>query len=150
MEDSSPWAADRAAMRDRRQEVGVLMLNSASIAAELEQVHEHWTPRVVAQVNDQYVKVAKLLGELVWHDHANEDEMFLVVYGELRIELEGQDDVHLSPGEFFVVPMGVRHNPVADQEVGIVLIETVTTAHTGDVVVDGTVPIDAQLNPARS
>jgi mannose-6-phosphate isomerase-like protein (cupin superfamily) len=126
------------------------MLSTASIAAELDDVHEHWTPRVVGQVNDQYVKVAKLLGELVWHDHADEDELFLVVYGQLRIELEGQDDVHLSPGEFFVVPKGVRHNPVADQEVGIVLIETVTTAHTGDVVVDGTVPIDDQLSSPRS
>jgi mannose-6-phosphate isomerase-like protein (cupin superfamily) len=126
------------------------MLSTASIAAELDQVREHWTPRVVGQVNDQYVKVAKLLGELVWHDHADEDELFLVVYGQLRIELEGQDDVHLSPGEFFVVPKGVRHNPVADQEVGIVLIETVTTAHTGDVVVDGTVPIDDQLSSRRS
>jgi mannose-6-phosphate isomerase-like protein (cupin superfamily) len=126
------------------------MLSTASIAAELDHVHEHWTPRVVGQVNDQYVKVAKLLGELVWHDHADEDELFLVVYGQLRIELEGQDDVHLSPGEFFVVPKGVRHNPVADQEVGIVLIETVTTAHTGDVVVDGTVPIDDQLSSPRS
>jgi mannose-6-phosphate isomerase-like protein (cupin superfamily) len=126
------------------------MLSTASIAAELDQVREHWTPRVVGQVNDQYVKVAKLLGELVWHDHADEDELFLVVYGQLRIELQGQDDVHLSPGEFFVVPKGVRHNPVADQEVGIVLIETVTTAHTGDVVVDGTVPIDDQLSSRRS
>lgn len=126
------------------------MLSSASIAAELEQVRQHWTPRVVGQVNDQYVKVAKLLGELVWHDHANEDEMFLVVYGELRIEVEGQADVHLSPGEFFVVPKGVRHDPVAEHEVGIVLIETVTTAHTGDIVVDGTVPIDAQLGSSRS
>jgi mannose-6-phosphate isomerase-like protein (cupin superfamily) len=126
------------------------MLSTASIAAELDQVREHWTPRVVGQVNDQYVKVAKLLGELVWHDHADEDELFLVVYGQLRIELEGQDDVHLSPGEFFVVPKGVRHNPVADQEVGIVLIETVTTAHTGDVVVDGTVPIDDQLSSRQS
>jgi mannose-6-phosphate isomerase-like protein (cupin superfamily) len=126
------------------------MLSTASIAAELDQVREHWTPRVVGQVNDQYVKVAKLLGELVWHDHADEDELFLVVYGQLRIELEGQDDVHLSPGEFFVVPKGVRHNPVADQEVGIVLIEIVTTAHTGDVVVDGTVPIDDQLSSRRS
>jgi mannose-6-phosphate isomerase-like protein (cupin superfamily) len=120
------------------------MLSSSSFAAELEKVHQHWTPRVVGQVNDQYVKVAKLLGELVWHDHADEDELFLVVYGQLRIELEDQPDVHLSPGEFFVVPKGVRHNPVADDEVGIVLIETVTTAHTGEVVVDGTVPIEAQ------
>ncbi|QHC71916.1 cupin domain-containing protein [Rathayibacter sp. VKM Ac-2801] len=106
---------------------------------------KHWTPRVVGRVNDQYVKVAKLLGELVWHSHDEEDEMFLVVSGHLRIQLENRPDVHLAPGEFFVVPRGVRHNPVAEDEVEIVLIETVTTAHTGDVLVAGTVPIEAQL-----
>jgi mannose-6-phosphate isomerase-like protein (cupin superfamily) len=120
--------------------------DSISISSELAQVTAHWTPRVVGRVNDQYVKVAKLLGELVWHSHDEEDEMFLVVSGRLRIQLEDRPDVHLAPGEFFVVPRGVRHNPVAEEEVEIVLIETVTTAHTGDVVVAGTVPIDAQLS----
>ena len=115
-----------------------------NFAAELEQVTQHWTPRVVGQVNDQYIKVAKLLGELVWHDHAEEDEMFLVVYGNLVIQLEGQDDVVLGPGEAFVVPAGVQHNPVAAEEVGIVLIETVTTKHTGDEVTERTVPIERQ------
>ena len=115
------------------------------VAAALADVHEHWTPRVVGRVNDQYVKVAKLLGELVWHAHAAEDELFLVVFGDLRIQLEGADDVLLGPGQFFVVPKGVRHNPVAEQEVGIVLIETVTTAHTGSEQTDRTVPIDRQL-----
>ncbi|WP_230672643.1 cupin domain-containing protein [Rathayibacter sp. Leaf248] len=119
--------------------------NSTSIAGELAHVTRQWTPRVVGRVNDQYVKVAKLLGELVWHAHEDEDEMFLVVSGTLRIQLEDRPDVHLAPGEFFIVPKGVRHNPVADEEVEIVLIETVTTAHTGDVVVARTVPIDAQL-----
>jgi mannose-6-phosphate isomerase-like protein (cupin superfamily) len=120
-------------------------LSATDISAELDLVTAHWTPRVVGRVNDQYVKVAKLLGELVWHAHDNEDEMFLVVSGHLRIQLEGQDDVELDPGQFFVVPRGVRHNPVAAEEVHIVLIETVTTAHTGDVTVAGTVPIDRQV-----
>jgi len=124
--------------------------NSTSIAGELAHVTRQWTPRVVGRVNDQYVKVAKLLGELVWHAHEDEDEMFLVVSGTLRIQLEDRPDVHLAPGEFFVVPKGVRHNPVADEEVEIVLIETVTTAHTGDVVVARTVPIDAQLGRTPS
>jgi mannose-6-phosphate isomerase-like protein (cupin superfamily) len=118
---------------------------ATDIAAELTHVHAHWTPRVVGRVNDQYVKVAKLLGELVWHAHDNEDEMFLVVSGNLRIQVEAQDDVHLGPGQFYVVPRGVRHNPVAEEEVQIVLIETVTTAHTGDVHVEGTVPIAQQV-----
>ena len=116
-----------------------------NFAAELEQVTQHWTPRVIGQVNDQYIKVAKLLGELVWHDHANEDELFIVVYGTLVIQLEGRDDVVLSAGEAFVVPAGVQHNPVAAEEVGIVLIETVSTKHTGDVESDRTVSLERQL-----
>ena len=113
--------------------------------AELQQVEAHWTPRVVGQVNDQYVKVAKLLGELVWHAHDAEDEMFIVVSGRLRIQLPDDQEVVLTPGQFYVVPRGVLHNPVADEEVHIVLIETVTTAHTGDVIVEGTVPLERQL-----
>jgi len=124
-------------------------LSGIDIAAELRQVEAHWTPRVVGRVNDQYVKVAKLLGQLVWHDHANEDEMFLVVSGTLRIQLPDDEEVVLTPGQFFVVPRGVQHNPIADEEVGIVLIETVTTAHTGDVIVEGTVPVERQLGDFR-
>jgi mannose-6-phosphate isomerase-like protein (cupin superfamily) len=123
----------------------VTMMEKTTIATELANVTEHWTPRVISQVNDQYVKVAKLLGEFVWHAHENEDELFWVISGRLRIQLEGHDEVVLEPGQFFVVPRGVRHNPIADEEVEIVLIETVTTAHTGDVVVERTVPIERQL-----
>ncbi|WP_411698912.1 cupin domain-containing protein [Conyzicola sp.] len=121
------------------------LLEPTRIRSELDQVFDYWTPRVVGRVNDQYVKVAKLLGELVWHAHDNEDEMFIVVYGNLRIQLEGDREVTLAAGDFYVVPKGVQHNPVAAEEVGIVLIETVTTAHTGDVVVERTVPIERQL-----
>lgn len=124
-------------------------LHGIDIAAELRQVEAHWTPRVVGRVNDQYVKVAKLLGQFVWHDHANEDEMFLVVSGTLRIQLPDDEEVVLTPGQFFVVPRGVQHNPIADEEVEIVLIETVTTAHTGDVIVEGTVPVERQLGDFR-
>ena len=118
--------------------------------AELRKVHAHWTPRVVGQVNDQYVKVAKLLGELVWHAHDAEDEMFIVVSGRLRIQLPDDQEVVLTAGQFYVVPRGVQHNPVADEEVHIVLIETVTTAHTGDVIVEGTVPVERQLGNENS
>ena len=120
-------------------------LAGVNISAELAKVTAHWSPRVVAQVNDQYVKVAKLLGEFVWHAHDNEDEMFFVISGTLRIQLEGDQEVMLEPGQLFVVPKGVRHNPVAEEEVQIVLIETVTTAHTGDVQTDRTVSIEDQL-----
>jgi mannose-6-phosphate isomerase-like protein (cupin superfamily) len=124
-------------------------LSGIDVAAELREVHAHWTPRVVGRVNDQYVKVAKLLGELVWHAHEAEDEMFLVVSGRLRIQLPDDQEVVLTPGQFYVVPRGVQHNPVAEEEVEIVLIETVTTAHTGDVVVERTVPLERQVGDFR-
>ena len=115
------------------------------VAVELQQVDKHWTPRVVGRVNDQYIKVAKLLGELMRHAHNQEDEMFLVLSGRLRIQLDGGDEVVLDPGQFYVVPRGVRHNPVAENEVEIMLVETVTTAHTGDVASERSVPIEQQL-----
>ena len=116
-----------------------------SIRAALDSVTDHWSPKVVGLVNDQYVKVAKLLGEFVWHAHSDEDELFQVIYGTLVIQLEDRDDVTLEAGDFYVVSKGVRHNPIAAEEVGIVLIETKTTAHTGDVVTDRTKSIDNQL-----
>lgn len=103
------------------------------LLAAFDTVTEHWSPKVLARVNDQYVKVAKVRGELVWHSHAGEDELFYVVRGNLRIEYEGERVVHLHEGSMHVVPRGVRHNPVADEECWIVLIEPVTTKHTGDV-----------------
>jgi len=98
----------------------------------LEQIKDYWSPRVVGRVNDQYVKVAKLKGQLARHTHEQEDEMFVVVYGRLRIQFEDYE-VELNPGEFYVVPRNTMHNPVAEEECGIVLIETVTTQHTGTV-----------------
>lgn len=116
-----------------------------NVADELSKVEKFWTPRVIGRVNYQYVKVAKLLGELVWHAHDKEDEMFLVISGRLRIQLPDDEEVVLNAGDFYVVPRGVQHNPVAEEEVHIVLIETVTTAHTGDVTVEGTVPVEEQV-----
>ncbi len=94
---------------------------------------ELWSPRVVGQVNDQYIKVARVQGEFPWHTHAHEDEMFLVLQGQLRIGRSAADggDGLVRPGEFFVVPRGVRHNTSASEETWLVLIETVTTEHTG-------------------
>jgi mannose-6-phosphate isomerase-like protein (cupin superfamily) len=94
---------------------------------------ELWSPRVVGRVNDQFIKVARVQGEFPRHAHAAEDEMFLVLRGQLRIGRAPADggDVLLRPGEFFVVPRGVRHNTSAVEETWIALIETVTTEHTG-------------------
>jgi mannose-6-phosphate isomerase-like protein (cupin superfamily) len=115
------------------------------LQAAFDQLTEHWSPRVVARVNDQYVKVAKLLGQFVWHSHDDEDELFYVVRGRLRIEYEGGRAVDLAPGSIHVVPRGVRHNPVAAEECWIVLIETVTTRHTGTVDTPLTRTIQQQL-----
>ncbi|NWA24467.1 cupin domain-containing protein [Pseudomonas gingeri] len=115
-----------------------------NIEAALDNVTQHWSPQVIGRVNDQYIKVAKLKGELLWHAHADEDEMFMVVYGTLKIQLEHRE-VILKAGEFYVIPKGVRHNPVADDECGIVLIETLTTLHTGDEITSRSVPIETQL-----
>lgn len=108
---------------------------------------ELWSPRVVGQVNDQYIKVAKIQGEFPWHSHAHEDEMFLVLRGELRIgrSVEDGGQVVLGPGEFFVVPQGVRHNTSAAVETWIALVESVTTRHTGDEQTPMTRSIDEQL-----
>jgi quercetin dioxygenase-like cupin family protein len=92
-----------------------------------------WSPRVVGQVNDQYIKVARVQGEFPWHAHPQEDEMFFVLRGQLTIGRATVDggDVLLHPGEFFVIPRGVRHNTSASEETWLALIETVTTEHTG-------------------
>ncbi len=95
---------------------------------------ELWSPRVVGQVNNQYIKVAKVQGEFPWHTHEHEDEMFLVLRGELRIGRSPEDGgpIVVRQGEFFVVPQGVRHNTSAAAETWIALVETVTTRHTGE------------------
>jgi mannose-6-phosphate isomerase-like protein (cupin superfamily) len=109
--------------------------NSAPIdlVGAFDSVTEHWSPKVIAQVNDQYIKVAKVLGQIVWHSHAGEDELFYVVRGTLLIEYEGGRNVTLPQGSMHVVPKGTLHNPVAAEECWIVLIESVGTQHTGDV-----------------
>ena len=121
------------------------MIGTVNLDAAFGQLIDYWSPRVVGRVNDQYVKVAKLLGELTWHKHDEEDELFQVVSGSLRIQIEDQPDVFLKAGEFCVIPRGTMHNPVAEQECRIVLIETVTTRHTGDVVTPGTRSLAEQL-----
>ncbi|MCQ0030924.1 cupin domain-containing protein [Burkholderia glumae] len=118
---------------------------SFDLEAAFADVTEHWSPKVVARVNDKYVKVAKVLGQLAWHDHAHEDELFFVVRGHLKIEYEGSRVVELPAGSMHVVPRGTRHNPVAEQECWIVLIEPVATKHTGDVVSPLTKTIEQQL-----
>ncbi len=105
---------------------------------------ELWSPRVIAEVDDNYIKVAKVHGTLAWHRHDDEDELFLVLEGRLRLEFE-DGAVELSAGQMHVVPKGVRHNPVAEDECLLLLVERKSTLHTGDVVTDRTRAIDEQL-----
>jgi mannose-6-phosphate isomerase-like protein (cupin superfamily) len=94
---------------------------------------EQWDPRIAGELNGQAVKVAKVEGEFVWHQHEDADELFLVRNGELRIQLRNQPDIVLQEGEFVIVPRGVEHQPVAKTEAEIILFEPSDTSNTGDV-----------------
>jgi mannose-6-phosphate isomerase-like protein (cupin superfamily) len=106
-------------------------MNRVSLTEKFALIGEHWSPKVVGELNGQYVKLAKLKGEFVWHRHEVEDELFLVVKGRLVIELR-EKDVILEEGEFLIVPRGVEHKPVAEEEVQVLLFEPISTVNTGD------------------
>ena len=107
---------------------------------------DRWNPKIVAELNGQHVKIAKLLGEFVWHHHESEDELFLVHRGRLRIEFRDRT-VELRAGDLIVVPRGVEHRPVADEEVELVLFEPAGTLNTGDVLDERTVREPGRLSP---
>ena len=113
------------------------------LARAFERLTEYWSPKVVAELNGQLVKVAKLRGEFVWHDHAGEDELFLVARGRLAIQFEA-GTVTLGPGECCVVPRGVRHNPAAEAECWVVLFEPAETRHTGEILTPRTRSVEEQ------
>lgn len=105
--------------------------SSINLAQKLTKFSEHWSPKIIAQMNDYHFKLVKLQGEFVWHSHAETDEVFLVLDGDLRIEFrDGQVD--LKSGELFVVPKGVEHRPVAARECQVMLVEPAGTVNTGD------------------
>jgi mannose-6-phosphate isomerase-like protein (cupin superfamily) len=107
-------------------------MHPVNIRAELSGIHQHWRPRVVAELNGQVVRLVKVLGEFVWHHHEHEDELFFVVDGTLRMEFRDRS-VTLEAGEMLVVPRGVEHRPVADSEVLLMLFEPAETRNTGNV-----------------
>ena len=113
----------------------------AQIAASLTEL---WSPRIIGEVDDAYVKVARVQGSLAWHSHENEDELFLVLKGRLRIEMENET-IQLREGEMYIIPKGVRHNPVAEQECHLLLVERKSTLHTGDEVTAKTRSVEEQL-----
>uniref|UniRef100_UPI0035CC6CE1 cupin domain-containing protein n=1 Tax=uncultured Sphingomonas sp. TaxID=158754 RepID=UPI0035CC6CE1 len=121
-----------------------MMLSPTALAAAFETVTDYWLPKVIGQVNDQLLKAAKLKGELVWHAHDAEDELFYIVKGALRIEFD-DGSVTLSQGDFMTIPRGVRHNPVAADECWVLLIEPASTKHTGDAVTSRTRSLEEQL-----
>jgi mannose-6-phosphate isomerase-like protein (cupin superfamily) len=103
-----------------------------NLAEKLSKVNEYWSPKIVGELNDSYLKVVKFKGAFVWHHHDDEDEMFLVVKGRMRMRFRDRN-VLVSPGEFIIVPKGVDHMPEAEDEVHIVLLEPKTTLNTGNV-----------------
>lgn len=94
---------------------------------------DHWSPKIIGQLNGQYVKLAKIKGEFVWHNHAHEDELFFIIKGELTIEFK-DGARHLSTGDMIIIPAGVDHRPIAKEEVEIMLFEPISTKHTGTVI----------------
>ena len=125
------------------------MAGKVSLQEQFARFDDYWSPKIVASVNDYDVKLVKVRGEFVWHQHDDTDEVFLVTAGQLRIQLQDHDDVVLNPGELFVVPRAVRHRPVADEETHLVLLEPHATVNTGDAELPGTVGERLDRPPAR-
>ena len=103
-----------------------------NLCEKLALFHEHWSPKIVGELNGQYVKLVKFQGEFVWHKHDHEDELLLVIKGRFRMEYRGRH-VWLEEGEFLIVPRGVEHRPVAEEEVHVLMFEPAGTLNTGDV-----------------
>ena len=113
-------------------------MDKVNLAEAFSRFTEQWTPKIVGALNGQHVKLAKVQGEFLWHSHADEDELFLVIQGTLTLHLRDRA-VTLHEGEFFIVPKGVEHKPVAEEEAHVLLFEPASTAHTGEVVSEQTV-----------
>lgn len=131
-------------------------MNKVNLGEKLSLINDHWNPRIIGELNGQYLKLVKFKGPFTWHHHENEDEMFLVVKGRFRLEFResagdtsaldshsghsGHREVWLDEGEFIVVPRGVEHRPVADEEAAVLLFEPASTLNTGNVQDEFTVP----------
>lgn len=102
-----------------------------NIAQKLSKINDHWSPKIIGELNGQHVKLAKLNGEFVWHHHENEDELFMVIEGNLKIEFRDKT-VDLESGEICIIPKGVEHKPVAEKEVSVLLFEPASTLNTGN------------------
>ena len=106
-------------------------MGKINIQEKLAKFSDHWSPRVIAEMNDYQFKLVKIQGDFVWHDHADTDEVFIVIEGSMRIEFE-DGEVELSEGEMYVVPRGVNHKPYAEEECKVMLVEPRGVVNTGD------------------
>jgi mannose-6-phosphate isomerase-like protein (cupin superfamily) len=107
-------------------------MNKINVADKFSRISEMWSPKILGEVNDSYIKAVKFIGEFVWHHHENEDEMFMVISGKLRMKFRDREEI-VGPGEFIIVPRGVEHLPVSDQETQVLLFEPKSTLNTGNV-----------------
>lgn len=119
-------------------------MEKVTLASKFASFSEHWSPKIVGELNGQHVKIVKFAGEFVWHHHDDEDEMFLVHRGRFRMELRDRD-IELQAGDFLIVPRGVEHRPVAEQEVEVILFEPAGTLNTGNVQSERTVAEPARI-----
>ncbi|MCY1018104.1 cupin domain-containing protein [Pyxidicoccus sp. MSG2] len=125
-------AVDNPSTEPAPEQAATPTVDKVNLAEKLALFSEHWSPRVVGDLNGQQVKLVKLQGPFVWHHHENEDELFLVLQGHLRMEFR-ERTVDVTPGEFIIVPRGVEHRPVAEEEVHVLLFEPASTLNTGNV-----------------
>ena len=113
-------------------------MNKINLREKLSLFNEHWTPKIIGELNGQYIKLAKVKGEFIWHNHDQEDELFMVLKGSLKMELPNEK-IQLNEGEILIVPKGINHRPIAEDEVHLLMFEPISTAHTGDVRTEMTV-----------
>jgi mannose-6-phosphate isomerase-like protein (cupin superfamily) len=119
-------------------------IEKVSLTEKLGSFGDYWSPKIVGEVNDSFVKLVKLKGEFVWHHHEAEDELFLVVKGSLLMRLR-DGDIRVEEGEFIIIPRGVEHLPIADEEVHVLLLEPKSTLNTGNVVSERTVAVPQRI-----
>jgi mannose-6-phosphate isomerase-like protein (cupin superfamily) len=127
---------DHQKVRPKREVHHLVNMEKVNITHKFSQIRDYYSPRIAGEINDSYLKMAKLKGEFVWHHHELEDELFLVVKGTLRMmvfEDGGEREIRIAPGEFIVIPHGVEHKPIADEEVHLLLLEPKSTLNTGNV-----------------
>ncbi|CAI7727246.1 cupin domain-containing protein [Bacillus sp. FSL W7-1034] len=120
------------------------MISKVNIEEKFSQINDYWNPRIGGELNDSYMKMVKMKGEFIWHHHDDEDEMFFVWKGNLVIRFRDRE-ITLNEGEFLVIPKGVEHQPIAEEEVHLLLIEPKTTLNTGNVLNERTVSIPEQI-----